>query len=146
MGVMRYWSLLLAAVLLACASDDPEPAKACAPGQQVECACPGGSKGAQVCNADGTGYGACSPCDVAAGGAGGSSAFVCNHEATLDRDCVNQVDKDKPIACIPPLPKELPKECVKADFGILCCAGSVLLRDGDLVQDLPRRAVEHEHR
>src|SRR5829696_1971433 len=32
----------------------------CAPGQQIACACPGGSQGAQVCRGDGAGY---EPCD-----------------------------------------------------------------------------------
>ena len=31
----------------------------CTPGQQVECACPGGAQGAQACNEDGTGFEAC---------------------------------------------------------------------------------------
>lgn len=62
---------LLLGTFLACSSDDdPEP-KACAPGQQIECACPGSAtKGAQVCKADGSGYGTCEPCGI--GGAGGS--------------------------------------------------------------------------
>jgi hypothetical protein len=32
---------------------------ACVPGQQIACPCPGGTEGAQACNADGTGYDIC---------------------------------------------------------------------------------------
>lgn len=57
-------ALALAVALLACSSDDPDPvaAKSCASGQQIECACPAGGKGAQVCRADGSGYDACQGC------------------------------------------------------------------------------------
>ena len=65
---MRLWPLLLA--LVACSSDE-DPAQVCAPGRQEACACPGGGQGAQVCNTEGTGYGACAPCDANAGGSGG---------------------------------------------------------------------------
>lgn len=37
----------------------------CVPGQQIACACLGGSTGVQVCNAEGTAYG---PCDCGTGG------------------------------------------------------------------------------
>lgn len=37
-------------------------AHACVPGQQVACACPGGATGAQVCTADGQGFGTCEGC------------------------------------------------------------------------------------
>jgi len=70
---MRPW-LALSVALLACSSDDPDPApaKACTPGQQIECACPSSTtKGAQVCKADGSGYGVCDPCGI--GGAGGGA-------------------------------------------------------------------------
>jgi hypothetical protein len=43
---------------------------ACVPGQSVGCTCFDGSKGAQVCEADGSGLGACS-CDGSAGDGGG---------------------------------------------------------------------------
>ena len=62
-------------LLPACSSDpDPEPAKVCAPGQQIECACPGSTtKGAQVCKSDGSGFDACLPCAIGGGGAGGGA-------------------------------------------------------------------------
>lgn len=45
----------------------------CVPGQQVACACPGSAQsGVQVCNAQGTGLGACTGCPGGAGGAGGA--------------------------------------------------------------------------
>ncbi|MDI1428243.1 DUF2330 domain-containing protein [Polyangium sorediatum] len=54
----------------------------CIPGEQVECACPGGSPGAQACNQNGTGYEACQcsaleengGCGCEAAGAGTGSA------------------------------------------------------------------------
>lgn len=122
---MRHWSLLLAAVLLACSSDDPEPAKVCAPGQQIECACPGGSKGAQVCDADGGGYGACAPCAVGGGGSGGSAGASlaeqlkdCTRMSGGDIDCVKQVGSSTPLyyAC-----KVAPAECARAPFTGYCC-------------------------
>ncbi|HEX3853803.1 MAG TPA: DUF4215 domain-containing protein [Polyangiaceae bacterium] len=42
---------------------------ACIPGQQISCACANGSRGAQACNADGSGYLACT-CATGNGGAG----------------------------------------------------------------------------
>jgi hypothetical protein len=44
-------------------------AGACVPGQQVSCACPGGTSGAQACNAAGNGYGECQ-CTPAKSGCG----------------------------------------------------------------------------
>ena len=46
-------------------------ALACVPGQQIGCACAGGTKGVQICSADGAGYGACEGCSGAGGGADG---------------------------------------------------------------------------
>jgi hypothetical protein len=46
--------------------------KPCAPGQQIECACPGGAKGAQQCRADGSGYGECTGCPGTTTGTGGT--------------------------------------------------------------------------
>jgi len=45
----------------------------CVPGQQLECACPGGGKGAQKCRADGTGFEACAGCESAGSTSGGQS-------------------------------------------------------------------------
>lgn len=39
-----------------------DPGGACVPGQSVACACPNGTKGAQVCNAQGSGF---EPCECA---------------------------------------------------------------------------------
>jgi len=87
-------ALALAVALLACSSDDPDPvvAKSCASGQQIECACPAGGKGAQVCRADGSGYDACQGC----AGAGGACTYSgkarppvasCVRNASLDDQC-----------------------------------------------------------
>jgi MYXO-CTERM domain-containing protein len=46
-------------------------ANACTPGQQVECACPGGTKGVQDCKADGSGFNTCQ-CDGSNSGGGGA--------------------------------------------------------------------------
>ncbi|MBX7078051.1 MAG: hypothetical protein K1X88_02620 [Nannocystaceae bacterium] len=52
----------------------------CVPGQQIACACPGGSDGAQACLPDGGGYGPCEcPDDGSTGAAdssGGTTAAV----------------------------------------------------------------------
>jgi len=39
-------------------------ARVCAPGEQIGCACAGGTSGTQVCTTNGQGYGACSGCSV----------------------------------------------------------------------------------
>lgn len=49
--------------------------QACVPGQQIPCACPGGSQGAQACNATGTGYEPC-VCPDGGGGIGGSGGTM----------------------------------------------------------------------
>lgn len=46
---------------------------ACTPGQQVNCGCPGGDQGTQICLADGSGYGTCQCGDGGAGGATGGN-------------------------------------------------------------------------
>lgn len=59
-------------------TDSTGPDPVCKPGEQVECACPGGVKGAQRCANDGAGFEACDcpPIGGAAGSAGeaGTSA------------------------------------------------------------------------
>jgi len=54
---MRHLALALVLSVIACSPTEP-PAR-CTPGVQIPCACPGGSPGAQACNASGEGYGAC---------------------------------------------------------------------------------------
>ena len=55
----RSWALLGAVVLLsACGADEKE----CLPGATQACACAGGAKGAQTCQADGKSWGACGQC------------------------------------------------------------------------------------
>ena len=44
----------------------------CTPGAQVECACPAGAKGAQVCNAEGSAFDECDCEGVGPTGSGGS--------------------------------------------------------------------------
>jgi len=54
------WSVVL--LVAGCASTSSQPfsnSTACTPGASVSCTCPTGSTGAQVCAADGSGYGAC---------------------------------------------------------------------------------------
>lgn len=47
---------------------------ACVPNASVECACPGGVKGVQACNAEGTGYEACQCGTTTATGTGGATS------------------------------------------------------------------------
>lgn len=71
---MRPWlalAALLFALPVACGDDDDGGERVCAAGQQVECACPGGTKGAQACKDDGSGYEACACGAAGGGGAGG---------------------------------------------------------------------------
>jgi hypothetical protein len=52
----------------------------CPPNKQIECACPAGAKGIQVCNAEGTGYGVCQ-----CGGAtdeGSTTGEICKEKTT----------------------------------------------------------------
>jgi hypothetical protein len=52
----------------------PSSPKTCTPGQQISCACPSGSLGAQACTQDGTGYGACLGCGVNSDGGSDAGA------------------------------------------------------------------------
>jgi hypothetical protein len=54
----------------------------CAPGESKECTCVGGSKSAQVCNDDGTGYRSCACGAGGTGGSGGSGGI--NDGGALD--------------------------------------------------------------
>ncbi len=70
---------------------------ACAPGQQVSCACPGGEvEGVQVCNADGLGFGMCMGCDDASTGvvtsADDTSSTTDPTDATLTADSAPTTD------------------------------------------------------
>lgn len=61
-------TLALAAGFVACAGDEETSSTnstGCTPGQQAECACPGGVAGVQVCASDGASFGACE-CNAAA--------------------------------------------------------------------------------
>ena len=51
-------------VAAACSSKTATTSSAgqCTPGQQIACACPGGTSGAQTCNTDGKAYGTCFGC------------------------------------------------------------------------------------
>lgn len=70
--------LLSTTFLAACGSVETEPPstnttttttttqeQVCTPGESVSCTCQSGPTGNQVCKADGSGYGACDPCDDA---------------------------------------------------------------------------------
>ncbi len=70
LGPLRVpWHRLLALVAI---SSCDSTGDVCVPGAQQACACPGGNSSAQVCNADGTGYEACS-CGPGAGGGPGAA-------------------------------------------------------------------------
>src|SRR5262245_39423371 len=71
-------ALVATFVASACSSEtEPPPGNGgdgggtCTPGQQVPCSCPIQGKGAQTCNPDGKGFGACVGCGLGADGAGG---------------------------------------------------------------------------
>jgi hypothetical protein len=68
--------------------DSGSSAPACTPGVQVSCACVGGAKGAQACNADGHSYGMCQ-CASSTGDSGSSGhhdAGHGGHDATTGKD------------------------------------------------------------
>lgn len=67
------WLTLLLLVLVQCSSDPAVKSTAervCDPGKQDACPCPGGTEGAQSCNADGSGF---NECQCETGGVGGSA-------------------------------------------------------------------------
>jgi hypothetical protein len=73
---MLRWGILLALCAVACGSADTKDvfgSKICVAGVTVECACPGGVKGAQACRDDGTGYEACQ-CGGSSGSGGSAGA------------------------------------------------------------------------
>lgn len=92
--------------LLGCSSSDPE-ARACTPGQQIACACPGGPSGAQACNAAGSGYGACdcgADANVDATGDGGADASPDDTTSAPSdaSDAGDAIDvSDAPAGCAP---------------------------------------------
>ncbi len=57
LGLMARWAWAVVILLVAC-NRAPAPL-ACVPGATVACACPGSMQGAQTCNAEGSGLGAC---------------------------------------------------------------------------------------
>lgn len=67
------WLTLLLLVLVQCSSDpavESTTERVCDPGKQDACPCPGGTEGAQSCNADGSGF---NECQCETGGVGGSA-------------------------------------------------------------------------
>lgn len=66
------------ALCVACGSskDQSASSRACTPGEQRACACPGAAVGIQVCNSDGSALGACTGCSGSA--TGGSSSTAAN--------------------------------------------------------------------
>ncbi|MET0593511.1 MAG: vWA domain-containing protein, partial [Polyangiaceae bacterium] len=66
--------MLLSLTAIASCGGDTRSSATCIPGQQVECACPGGGKGAQACRADGSGFNDCA-CGGGASGAGGAAGM-----------------------------------------------------------------------
>jgi hypothetical protein len=81
--------------------------KVCAPGQQIECACPAGAKGAQACKDDGSGYERCD-CNTGSGGAtsgdasdtstGGASVDVTNVPDATAGDASGDIDASLDIS------------------------------------------------
>ncbi len=77
LGLMTAFAILS---FLACSGGETTAGGSprCVPGEQIVCACPGSSvTGAQVCNALGSGYGACEGCPGGSGsGSGGASSVA----------------------------------------------------------------------
>jgi len=75
---MRLFGLLMGVAAIAACGDGAETkdlfgARVCVAGTTIECACPGGTKGAQSCRDDGTGYEACQ-CGGGAGSGGSAGS------------------------------------------------------------------------
>jgi hypothetical protein len=74
--------------------------RACAPGQQIECACPGGApKAVQSCRADGSGYDQCACPSTADGGQGDTASSDAGHTLGPDAgsdapSCSASLDSD----------------------------------------------------
>ncbi len=93
----------LMALGLACGSgdggDSNNTGPGCTPGAQVNCDCPGGGKGVQVCSNDGRSFGACD-CSNATGGtgSGGGVPITCGNgvkDAAEQCDDGNEVNTDE---------------------------------------------------
>lgn len=85
-SAMSFVFALFAGAAASCAGDEDARSDtdgaACAPGQQVSCACPGGVEGVQLCAADGSGFGVCMGCDEAS--SSGASTLDDDDSTTTD--------------------------------------------------------------
>ena len=93
---------------------------ACIPGQQFECACPGGGLGVQVCDAGGDFLGPCS-CDGASGGeveTDGETEFgTADGSGTGEELCGNTFPD--PGECDEQSPNYCPEDCGSVDGGTM---------------------------
>lgn len=107
---------LLCGIAVACGDGDGEGSgsgASCVPGQQVACACPGGSDGVQVCTLDGASFGPCA-CGDPTGGedatAGETEIDSASGDGTTgDSTCGNGVED--PGEC----PMVCPQDCAGVD-------------------------------
>ena len=84
------------------------PTRGCTPGEQRSCACPGGLLGVQICESDGSGFGACVACSglptitdagASSGGAGGLSWACYDTAVGGARTCQCLVDTSNSARC-----------------------------------------------
>jgi cysteine-rich repeat protein len=76
---------LLLALGQACSGEDNVDGQTCTPGQVLNCPCPGGSFGVQVCGGDGQSFGVCD-CGGGAGGSGGDAPLNCGDGVVNDAE------------------------------------------------------------
>jgi len=116
-------SLILSVVLIGCSSDEGAPAKACVAGVTQTCVCPGDKTGAQVCNPDGAGFGACvCPSDAGTDSrppadAADTAPPLCDQELPVDFACVPATNRPAPkTTCTEQQLQDLVKACVGDDI------------------------------
>jgi hypothetical protein len=72
----------------------------CVPGQQIACPCPGGSEGAQACNAAGTGYEPCVCANADSGSGESTEGTTSTDTGDIDiADCSPDVECNACVNC-----------------------------------------------
>lgn len=91
-NVILMAALTALCVVAGCSSSDSGGSGGCTPGDQKACACAGGTQGAQVCKADGTGWDECTGCNASP---------ACDAGAALCSYCESLCAKSVPQQCNP---------------------------------------------
>jgi hypothetical protein len=100
-SVVRLAIVFLLCALASCGSTATAP-RACTPGESVACVGPGGCSTNHVCNAQGTGFGAClcgGSADAGLQGADSSSAVEIGAACAYDQDCTSFTQGDETAYC-----------------------------------------------